>query len=847
MQDGIFAKDLGSAVKPTYSIYNSGTDETTAILAGALDAAFVGPNPAINAYQKSDGSLIRVVAGMASGGAFLVVKPSITTAAELKGKKLATPSLGNTQDVALRTWLKSKGLSTTLTGGGDVSIVPQDNSTTVTAFQSGAIDGAWVPEPYATKLEGEGGKVLVNEASLWPQGKFVTTQLVVTTKFLTAHPDVVANLVKGLADSIDVIHNDKTKAEQLVSDGIDKLTGKAFAVSLVDKTFANITFTLDPIKSSLLQGRRERQGARAHQVDRPHQPLRPDAAEQAAPAARRADDRAMKHAPTNETNVRYASAPVDPTGAGASARPVVSIEHVTKAFGTGRQRLIALDGVTLDVEPGEFVCLLGASGCGKSTLLNLVAGLDQPTSGRLDVAAKRVGLMFQEAALFPWLTVRGNVEIALKLAGVPRRAAPAARARAARHGASRRLRQAPAPRALGRDAPANRARAGARAGCRSAPHGRALRRARRDDARQPARRARGALDRHRQDGDVRDAQRARGRAARRLRRVDGEQARTHRRRLQRHDSPPPAYRLARSGNTRRDDHRPTTRGGRPWPSQLTSSSRLPRSHPPAAARVAHALTIWNAVWPKLLAITIVILGWQLVVWLHLYKAYLVPSPFTVLDRLFHEPGTMVTASVVTLRRGAQGFFLAMLIGGVVGMAVARVPILRAAIGSMITGLQTMPSVAWVPLAIILFREGQGTVTFVVVLGAAPSIANGIINGIDHVPPILLRAGRVLGARGFGALRHVVIPAALPAVVGGLKQGWAFAWRSLMAAELIGGLGGHLGIGQLLNNSAALADYTGVFEAMIVILVIGILIDACVFGIAERAIRKRYGLIDASAA
>ena len=117
----------------------------------------------------------------------------------------------------------------------------------------------------------------------------------------------------------------------------------------------------------------------------------------------------------------YASAPVDRTGVEASARPVVSIDHVSKAFGTGRQRLLALDGVTLDVERGEFVCLLGASGCGKSTLLNLVAGLDQPTSGRLDVAANRVGLMFQEAALFPWLTVRGNVEIALKLAGVPRR------------------------------------------------------------------------------------------------------------------------------------------------------------------------------------------------------------------------------------------------------------------------------------------------------------------------------------------------------------------------------------------------------------------------------------------
>lgn len=269
--------------------------------------------------------------------------------------------------------------------------------------------------------------------------------------------------------------------------------------------------------------------------------------------------------------------------------------------------------------------------------------------------------------------------------------------------------------------------------------------------------------------------------------------------------------------------------------------------PPTSNRAAaFAWRAWNATWPKLLAIGIVIGVWQLAVYSHHWDEFVVPSPFTVLDRLFHEPGNMITASLVTLRRGLQGFVIAMIIGSVVGIAVARVKVLRAAIGSMITGLQTMPSVAWVPLAIILFHEGQGTVTFVVVIGAAPSIANGIISGVDHVPPLLLRAGRVLGARGIGALRHVVIPAALPAVVGGLKQGWAFAWRSLMAAELIGGLSGKLGIGQLLNGFGAQADYVGVFEAMIVILIIGILVDALVFGTVDRAIRRRYGLIDAAA-
>jgi NitT/TauT family transport system substrate-binding protein len=251
LANGTFAKDLGSHVDLKTSPYNSGTDETTALLAGALDAAFVGPNPAINAYQKSGGTLIRIVAGTASGGAFLVVKPSIKTAADLRNKKLATPSLGNTQDVALRAWLASKGLTTTKTGGGDVSIVPQDNSLTVTAFQTGAIDGAWVPEPYATKLEQAGGVVMVNEATLWPQGRFVTTNLVVTTQFLAAHADIISHLLEGLSSAIDLTKSDPARAEQLVSQGIGTATGKALKVSLVASSFSHITFTLDPIASSL--------------------------------------------------------------------------------------------------------------------------------------------------------------------------------------------------------------------------------------------------------------------------------------------------------------------------------------------------------------------------------------------------------------------------------------------------------------------------------------------------------------------------------------------------------------------------------------------------------------------
>jgi len=251
LQNKTFANDVGPDVDIKTSTYNSGTDETTALLAGALDAAFVGPNPAINAYQKTNGDLIRIVSGVASGGAFLVVKPSITSPADLKGKKIATPSLGNTQDVALRTWLNTKGYHATKDSGGDVTVLPEDNAATLTAFESGAIDGAWVPEPYATQLQQEGGKVLVDEATLWPKGQFVTTNLVVTTKFLADHQDVIAKLLKGLDSSIKLITSDPTQAQQLTADGIGAVKGKTPATSLIATSFKSITFTLDPIASSL--------------------------------------------------------------------------------------------------------------------------------------------------------------------------------------------------------------------------------------------------------------------------------------------------------------------------------------------------------------------------------------------------------------------------------------------------------------------------------------------------------------------------------------------------------------------------------------------------------------------
>jgi NitT/TauT family transport system substrate-binding protein len=234
------------------SAFNSGTKAVEAMFADSIDITFVGPNPAINAYAQSDGQAVRVIAGSTSGGAFLVVKPDISSAEDLRGKSVASPNLGNTQDVALRAWLKSKGLSTDTAGGGDVSIVPQDNAQTLETFQAGTIAGAWVPEPWATRLVDEGGgKVLVNERDLWPDGKFVTTQLMVATKFLQANPEVVKRILLATVQAVDFVNDHPDQAQTIVNKEIEKFTTKALGTSLLTKSWANLTFTIDPIPSSL--------------------------------------------------------------------------------------------------------------------------------------------------------------------------------------------------------------------------------------------------------------------------------------------------------------------------------------------------------------------------------------------------------------------------------------------------------------------------------------------------------------------------------------------------------------------------------------------------------------------
>ncbi len=251
VETGILRQELGPD-ELSVATFNAGPAVVEALFSGAIDATYIGPNPAINAFARSDGDAIRIVSGATSGGAALVVKTAIAGPADLKGKKLATPQLGNTQDVALRNWLKRNGLKTDAQGGGDVSILPQENAQTLETFRSGAIDGAWVPEPWATRLVQEGGgTVLVDERSLWPGGRFVTTHLVVRTEFLAKHPDAVRRLVQGQVRANEVVNADAPLAQRIVNEGITRVTGKGIPNEVLTAAWANLEFTNDPVASSL--------------------------------------------------------------------------------------------------------------------------------------------------------------------------------------------------------------------------------------------------------------------------------------------------------------------------------------------------------------------------------------------------------------------------------------------------------------------------------------------------------------------------------------------------------------------------------------------------------------------
>ena len=249
---GFFAEALGSGVTLEPKTFNAGPDAVEAIFNGGLDATFIGPNPAINAFTRSSGVAIRIVAGATSGGAFLVVRDGINSAQDLRGTRITSPQLGNTQDVALRAWLKDQGLTADAQGGGDVSVVPQGNSQSLETFVTGEIDGAWVPEPWATRMIEDGaGHVLVDERDLWPNGEYVTTHLIVRTEFLEQHRDVVKRLIEGLLRSTDYVNDSPAEAQATLITAINQLTGSTLSATVVAASWGNLTFTIDPIASSL--------------------------------------------------------------------------------------------------------------------------------------------------------------------------------------------------------------------------------------------------------------------------------------------------------------------------------------------------------------------------------------------------------------------------------------------------------------------------------------------------------------------------------------------------------------------------------------------------------------------
>jgi sulfonate transport system permease protein len=254
---------------------------------------------------------------------------------------------------------------------------------------------------------------------------------------------------------------------------------------------------------------------------------------------------------------------------------------------------------------------------------------------------------------------------------------------------------------------------------------------------------------------------------------------------------------------------------------------------------------WASLWPKALAVIIVLAIWQLI---HIsgWKKDIFPGPGATLANLGDQlkAGLLWHAIGTTLERAVIGFGLAVLIGAVVGALVSRIGPLRAAFGSLITGLQTMPSIAWFPFAIILFGINTTAILFVIVLGAAPSIANGLIAGVDYTPPILLRAGATMGLRRLSLYRHLILPASMPALVAGLRQGWAFAWRSLMAGELLVIIANQPSLGVLLSTDQDQADMESATAIIIVILIIGIFVHT-LFSMADRAIRRRWGLVGSS--
>ncbi|WP_127473533.1 ABC transporter substrate-binding protein [Microbacterium sulfonylureivorans] len=246
LEEGLFEDALGD-IDVTTSVFNAGPAAIEALTAGAIDATYIGPNPSINTFIQSGGASARIVAGAATGGAALVVRPGIDSPDDLAGTTLASPQLGNTQDVALRVYLADQGYETDTSGGGDVSVTPTENAQTLTLFQQGAVDGAWLPEPWVSRLViDEGAEVLVDEANLWPDGEFPTTVLLVRAEFLEEHPDVVEQLLEGHAAAVQWIEDNPTEAPGVINAAIEAETGKPLSDAVIERALQHVTFSVDP-------------------------------------------------------------------------------------------------------------------------------------------------------------------------------------------------------------------------------------------------------------------------------------------------------------------------------------------------------------------------------------------------------------------------------------------------------------------------------------------------------------------------------------------------------------------------------------------------------------------------
>jgi len=253
--NGQFDKTLGAGVQIEWKAFNAGPSAIEALFANAIDMTYVGPNPTVTGYVRSQGEAVRVIAGAASGGASLVVREGsgIKTAADFHGKKVATPQQGNTQDVALRAWLRANGMKPR-EKGGDVQVLPIANADQLTLFLKGQLDAAWAPEPWAARLVHEGGgRIFLDERDLWPNRQFVITDLIVHPKFLKEHPDVVKNFLRAHVELTEWITKNQAQAKQIMNQQLQKETGKALAPQVLDDAFSRMQVTYDPIRSSLLK------------------------------------------------------------------------------------------------------------------------------------------------------------------------------------------------------------------------------------------------------------------------------------------------------------------------------------------------------------------------------------------------------------------------------------------------------------------------------------------------------------------------------------------------------------------------------------------------------------------